>query len=172
MIEPPMRSSMWRFYPWSINPDVKKNTDDGGLNCGGFWRLHGINKGKCGICGDPFDAIQKQNEAGGKFYSGIIVRQYFHGDGYINVTIDVSSNIKGYFEFNICPLKGVNGTLTRKCLDKYPLLIKGNGLRYVPIADGKHNLKVKIPPNLFCKHCVLRWKWIGGNYNMSFKTFS
>ena len=37
MIEPPMRSSMWRFYPWDLNENVEKNTDDGGLNCGGFW---------------------------------------------------------------------------------------------------------------------------------------
>lgn len=36
LIDPPMRSSLWRFYPWN-QMNVPKNVDDTGLNCGGFW---------------------------------------------------------------------------------------------------------------------------------------
>lgn len=35
--------------------------------------------GKCGICGDPYDA-PRENEAGGKYAKGIIVAQYAIGN--------------------------------------------------------------------------------------------
>jgi hypothetical protein len=37
-------------------------------------------KGKCGICGDPYDAKPRQHEApGGKYANGIIVKKYKAG---------------------------------------------------------------------------------------------
>lgn len=39
LIDPPMRSSLWRYYPWS-QMGVPKNVDDTGLNCGGYWVLN------------------------------------------------------------------------------------------------------------------------------------
>ena len=35
----------------------------------------GANKGKCGVCGDPWNAA-RAHEAGGKYANGIIVRRY------------------------------------------------------------------------------------------------
>ena len=118
------------------------------------------------MCGDPYDAWKKENEVGGKYAKGIIVRRYYHGDGFLNVTIDVQSNIKGYFEFNVCPLKTKNEPVTQECLNKYPLIIRGHGKRYVPDSDRQHKLRLLIPSDLFCKHCVLRWKWVGGTSSL------
>jgi hypothetical protein len=39
-----------------------------------------VMTGKCGICGDAYDANPRQHEApGGRFANGILVRQYTAG---------------------------------------------------------------------------------------------
>lgn len=48
MIEPPSRSSAWR-YGFKTPP----NYSDTELNCGGLQRQI-RNGGKCGVCGDPW----------------------------------------------------------------------------------------------------------------------
>ena len=50
LIEPPSRSTMWR-YGFSTPP----NYNDHESYCGGFTRQWQTNGGKCGICGDPWD---------------------------------------------------------------------------------------------------------------------
>ncbi|XP_062588557.1 uncharacterized protein LOC134250222 [Saccostrea cucullata] len=161
LIDPPMRSSLWRYYPWN-QMGVPKNADDTGLNCGGFWRLHEINNGSCGLCGDPYDQ-NRRNEAGGIYANGYIVRKYYQDDEFLNVTVDILTNIGGYFEFHLCPNNNVSETITQECLDKYPLTIEGYGSKYVPNNPGEHNLFLKIPDGVTCSQCVLQWKWVGGN---------
>ena len=73
-------------------------------------------KGKCGVCGDPYDGIRK-HEAGGKFAKGIIVRDYKKGS-VITVKTIVTANHFGYFEFRLCPLNNVHKRATQACLDK------------------------------------------------------
>lgn len=48
LIEPPGRSSAWRF-----GYEMPANYNDMELNCGGFGR-HQRNGGRCGVCGDPW----------------------------------------------------------------------------------------------------------------------
>lgn len=50
LIEPPSRASMWRY-----GFDSPPNYNDHELYCGGFSRQWQTNKGKCGVCGDPWD---------------------------------------------------------------------------------------------------------------------
>ena len=50
LIEPPSRTSAWRF-----GFDTPTYYNDSETNCGGFQRHHEKNGGKCGICGDPWD---------------------------------------------------------------------------------------------------------------------
>ena len=54
MTKPAGRNSMWRYG--FKNPS---NFDDNGLNCGGFSLQWDTNKGKCGVCGDPFGGRQR-----------------------------------------------------------------------------------------------------------------
>lgn len=135
-----------------------------------FQRLHEINKGKCGLCGDPYDQT-RQNEAGGKFANGYIVQKYYHDDEYMNVTVDVLSNIGGYFEFYLCPNDNVSAPITQDCLDKHPLTIKGFGSRYTPDTAVKHKLLLKIPDGVTCSQCVLQWKWVGGIYKLYYSLY-
>nr|XP_022312788.1 uncharacterized protein LOC111117853 [Crassostrea virginica] len=155
-----MRSSLWRYYPWS-QMGVPKNVDDTGLNCGGYWRLHEINKGKCGLCGDPYDQT-RQNEAGGKFANGYIVQKYYHDDEYMNVTVDVLSNIGGYFEFYLCPMTTCRRPSLRTAWISTP---DHQGLRKQVHTGYRRQTQTvaQIPDGVTCSQCVLQWKWVGGN---------
>lgn len=51
LIEPPSRASMWRY-----GFDTPQDYNDHECYCGGFTRQWQRNKGKCGICGDPWDS--------------------------------------------------------------------------------------------------------------------
>ena len=53
LIEPPSRSTMWR-YGFNNPP----NFNDHEIYCGGFTRQWQTNQGRCGVCGDPYDETQ------------------------------------------------------------------------------------------------------------------
>ena len=53
LIEPPSRGSMWRY-----GFDTPRDYNDHECYCGGSGRQWDRNKGKCGICGDPWDSPQ------------------------------------------------------------------------------------------------------------------
>ena len=63
LIEPPSRTSAWRF-----GFDTPTYYNDSETNCGGFQRHQEKNGGKCGICGDPWDEISpRQNGCWDRF---------------------------------------------------------------------------------------------------------
>lgn len=57
LIEPPSRASMWRY-----GFDTPHDYNDHECYCGGFTRQWQRNKGKCGICGDAWDAPTVRHE--------------------------------------------------------------------------------------------------------------
>lgn len=102
LMDPPGRSTMWRYNFDGVAP----NYDDNGLNCGGFsvrnvtltsisehlMRCHvintidmqvqfnGVNQGRCGECGDDWSLPRpRPNDEGGKYGTGIIGQKYFKG---------------------------------------------------------------------------------------------
>ena len=60
LVEPPSRASMWRF---GFNTPRDYNDHEG--FCGGFAVQWGVNGGKCGLCGDAWDAEVREHEAPG-----------------------------------------------------------------------------------------------------------
>lgn len=119
--------------------------------------------GKCGICGDPHFGA-RDNEAGGKYALGIITKQYRVGS-VINVTIELTTNHKGYFEFRLCPQNDPYTPITEACLDRHVLNIMGYGKRFM-LYDEKTvmvDLQLMLPPGLKCSQCVLQWKWRAGS---------
>ncbi|XP_067664612.1 mucin-5B-like [Haliotis asinina] len=160
MIEPPMRSSMWRF-----GFNTPKNYDDNGLNCGGFENQHHFQDGKCGVCGDPWQG-PRRNEPNGIYATGTITRQYRTGQK-IPLVLDITSNHKGYFEFRICPWNNPRLAVNQSCLDEHPLVVEGSGIRYPLTLQGAFvmvNLTGQLPDNLTCTQCVLQWRWVGGQH--------
>ncbi|XP_014781285.1 uncharacterized protein LOC106877022 [Octopus bimaculoides] len=162
LLEPPSRTSMWRFG-YNTPPDY----DDNGHNCGGVGLQFGKNKGKCGMCGDPYYGPH-DSEAGGIFAKGIITRSYKSG-GIINVLIQITANHKGYFEFHLCPNNNIKERITQECLDKYPLnFLDGTSRHFLKDFRSNTNfsLSLRLPSHLDCSQCVLQWKYTAGNtYN-------
>ena len=84
-----------------------------------FQHQHEVNGGKCGICGDPYDALTKDHEApDGKYANGIIVGEFQAGD-IIDVTIEITANHKGYLVFKLCPNDNILLDPLQDCFDKY-----------------------------------------------------
>ena len=93
----------------------------------------------------------------------------------INVTIDITANHLGYFEFRLCPLHfGYSRRrLTQRCLDKYLLKIglydfnsdEDDTRYYLPHGNKSYfYVPVQLPREIdLCKHCVLQWKYHAGN---------
>lgn len=83
--------------------------------------LWDLNQGKCGICGDRFDG-PRENEVGGRYATGIIVRNYVQGET-ISVSVEITTSHLGHFEFRICPYNNPNREVTQDCLDRYLVFI-------------------------------------------------
>jgi len=159
LLEPPARTSMWRF-------GFKTPADytDNGRNCGGFYTQHTVNKGKCGICGDAYGLPQpRPAENGGKYGTGLIARTYKIGQS-IKVRVELTAPHKGYFEVRVCPLTDKTKPATQKCLDKNVLKMKKGGTRYNAGSVVQiHEFYANLPDGLSCEHCVLQWKYRAGN---------
>ncbi|KAL3287338.1 hypothetical protein HHI36_001812 [Cryptolaemus montrouzieri] len=161
MLEPPNRSSLWRFYP-----HVPPNYDDDGNNCGGMtvqWDTFG---GKCGVCGDVYDEPHPQeNENTGKYGKFGVVRTYKMGST-IDVGVLLTTSHLGNFKYSVCVLE--DPTKPESGEDCFQALKLGNGhSEYkVPGEEGDSfmvNNTVVLPPNLVCDRCVLRWHYTAGN---------
>ncbi|KAL0867947.1 hypothetical protein ABMA27_008620 [Loxostege sticticalis] len=157
LIEPPSRASAWRF-----GFDTPHNYNDHELYCGGFSRQWNKNDGKCGVCGDAWDAQQpRAHEYGGRFYKGVIVRRYAPKDT-ITIKVELTANHNGYFEFRICDeFKGT----TQDCLDKNVLKLNGrDDTKFYPRDGNKvYEMKYRLPEGFECSHCVMQWRYIAGN---------
>ena len=132
-----------------------------------FQRQHELNGGKCGVCGDAYDAVVRENEAGGKFANGIIANTYTTNDTSVPVVIDIQSFLKGYFEFRICPHNNIEVPVEQSCLDRHPLRVwdfddSHPRYQYFPKGMGLQRLRVELPQGMTCSQCVLQWKWQTG----------
>jgi len=160
LIEPPSRSTMWRY-----GFQTKPNYNDHELYCGGFTRQWRTNGGKCGICGDPWDSKQpRDNEAGGMYGKGVLVRRYVRGQP-IKVRVELTANHMGYFEFRICPNNNPAQVASQRCLDQNLLKkTSGGGPRYMVGPGNKiFEMHYQLPSDLTCQQCVFQWRYIAGN---------
>ncbi|GAB6033081.1 hypothetical protein CHUAL_012695 [Chamberlinius hualienensis] len=162
LLTPPSRSSMWR-YGFKTPP----NYNDMELFCGGFTRQWNQNGGRCGICGDPWDASHpRDNEEGGKYGKGIVVKSYTQGQ-IIEAVVELTANHQGYFEFRVCPANNNGVEVTQECLDQNHLsLSDGSGNKYYLPAgsgNGMFSVQLQLPPNLHCSRCVFQWIYTSGN---------
>lgn len=160
MTEPPMRSVAWKY-----GFDTPVNYDWMSLYCGGL-DVFTKNNGTCGLCGDAYTG-PFENDKGGVYDTGVIVRHYPAGLREIEVKVEMTAHHKGYFQFKLCPNNAEE--LTKGCLDRYPLLIRegaaqGDPTRYYPPKEPKLNeLHVRLPQGVICDRCVLQWTYTAGN---------
>lgn len=119
------------------------------------------------MCGDPADGPQHHDE-GGVYDSNIIVKTYIEG-GYVNITVEVESNMLGYFEFRLCERNSSDAPLTQECFDRNLLWIEEswNFRYYVGSHGGLFDLHVRLGENVVCSHCVLQWKYSTGTIRLA-----
>jgi len=158
-IEPPSRVSSWRFGGSSPH-----HHNDHGTNCGGYKRQWLKNGGRCGVCGDPWDLPQpRDGERGGTFGEGEVVRTYTEGQ-WANVSAQITANHKGFFEFRLCPQNRTDVAASESCMERHLLDVRGGGKRYMlPSGTGIFSTEIALPKGLTCSHCVLQWRYVGGN---------
>ncbi|CAG5119060.1 unnamed protein product [Candidula unifasciata] len=144
MIEPPGRSSMWRKgFKTPIN------YDDNGVRCA-------ITEKNCRVCGN------RDNEAGGRYATGQLLELI---PKTISITVTITVNHKGYFEFSLCPNNNVHRTVTDECLQRHILQLEDGQTRFQLKSGvtGDITIKAKLPPGVTCSQCVLRWFYKTGN---------
>eukprot|EP00092_Neocalanus_flemingeri_P005351 GFUD01005765.1.p1 GENE.GFUD01005765.1~~GFUD01005765.1.p1 ORF type:complete len:328 (-),score=66.88 GFUD01005765.1:130-1092(-) len=163
LLEPPSRSSMWRMgYP--TPPDYQDNEGF----CGGYQVQWGVNGGKCGVCGDAYNDPVKEHEApGGRFATGIIVREYQPGDT-MDITVDVTANHQGYFTFRLCPVQTANTDPGQECFERpdHLLSVITTNSDHFLLPDKltrKYQVTVQLPSHIECEHCILQWTYTCGN---------
>ncbi|KAL5290355.1 hypothetical protein ACFFRR_009976 [Megaselia abdita] len=158
LMEPVNRGSRWR-----LNNTAPKNYQDNGNYCGNIQSQHDKYDGKCGFCGDDYGLpAPRPHELGGTFGEGIIVNTYTTGQ-IIPIDVKISAPHRGYFIFHVCNLD-LNGAESEECFDANPVKYDdGNLQHFPPNSGGNYYLKLQLPSDLFCHHCVLRWTWITGN---------
>ena len=124
-----------------------------------------VNQGRCGECGDNWaDNRPRANDEGGTYGTGIIGRTYTQGQT-IDVTVNITVNLGGFFEFRLCASKTSSSQLvTQDCLDQTQLQFENNSYRYILGYDdkgpaGNVNLRVRLPAGVTCQYCVLQWWW-------------
>ena len=112
----------------------------------------------------------REHEANGIYASGIITERYPLNTKTITVTVLLTVNHKGYFDFRLCPHNNVHVPVRQECLDKFVLPIqegssKYHRLRFYPIkVDGPiYNFTLEIPRGMICSQCVLQWRYRTGN---------
>ncbi|CAF1573925.1 unnamed protein product [Adineta steineri] len=165
LLEPVARSTAW-LVDQSFRPCCTYSNHME-MFCGGIthqWSTHG---GKCGICGEPYDKANKLFEKGGAMYTGKIVKTYTQGQQ-IDVTVVLTANHKGYFEFRLCNLdSNPNSEATQDCLDRGLLKMAGTDSTKWRDVDkyGSETIKIRVqlPSNVACRHCVFQWKYTTGN---------
>lgn len=161
MLNPPQRSSMFR-----LGFAVPPNYNDNSLNCGGFGvQYNSVNKGRCGECGDEWSLPRpRPNDEGGRYGTGIKGKTYRQGS-VIDISVNVSANHKGYFEFRLCPKNSASELVTEECLNKNLLKLTDGTTRYYLLSSISQPFfpRVQLPVGLTCENCVLQWWYRTGN---------
>ncbi|CAD5120221.1 DgyrCDS8793 [Dimorphilus gyrociliatus] len=150
---------------WRDGFDNPPNYNDNELNCGGAGHQHGPMQGKCGPCGDPWNQpTPRDNEFGGKFGNGVVTRLYQTGQ-VIDITVEITANHRGWFEFRICSQDTAGNPITNECFDNNILEFEDGSKRWhlLQSENKPYHFKVKLPDNLECQNCVIQWKWNCGN---------
>ncbi|XP_041355235.1 uncharacterized protein LOC121372861 [Gigantopelta aegis] len=159
LTNPPGRATAWR-YGFNTPVDYQDNEQF----CGGREYQHNLMGGNCGVCGDKYDASPRPHEAGGVYATGTIVKTYKQGQT-ITVTVQLTTNHKGYFEFRMCPVNDHKIAATDECFEKHVLRQTNGKIRYqLKTWDSKYyDVELQLPPDLTCSQCVLQWRYVAGN---------
>ncbi|KAL6419661.1 hypothetical protein ACFW04_013642 [Cataglyphis niger] len=96
-------------------------------------------------------------------YENITAYRYKAGST-IDVTVRLTASHLGNFEFSLCRLNTEKELETEKCFDQHRLLLAdGSGYKFPVSGPKEYVIKLILPKDLTCEHCVLRWNYRTGN---------
>ncbi|GFO29147.1 hypothetical protein PoB_005565200 [Plakobranchus ocellatus] len=124
------------------------------------------NGGRCGICGDPWSGPRDYERPDGRMVQHNITTQTYLENESIQVTIQLTQNHKGWFEFRLCDVSTSGGVeADQQCLDRNLLADDRGNTRFdsPPDQTGIFEYFLVLPRGLVCSRCVLQWKWKCGN---------
>ena len=157
LIDPASRNAAWRYgFP---NPP---HYTDNELNCGGFNVQWSTNKGKCGVCGDPYHEKNQPHIYPGKYAKNKLITKTYREGQEIEVLVDITSNHQGFFVFRVGKLGAP--PITQAKLTH--VLKQPNGQEKWKITTSGNDvfkIKLRLPKGLTCDHCVMQWWWTVGN---------
>ncbi|KAJ8664867.1 hypothetical protein QAD02_006529 [Eretmocerus hayati] len=160
VLDPVHRGGAWR-----LGLGTPINYDDHMNQCGGYIIQYQKNKGKCGVCGDNYaDEKPQANQNHGTYGTGTIVKTYTENE-LITVTVELTANLGGYFEFSICSIDmTTDGLETEDCFQNLPLE-DGITTKYHLPDDkaGERQIKLQLPEDFYCEQCSLRWQYTAAN---------
>lgn len=79
------------------------------------------------------------------------------------VEVRITANHKGYFYFRMCNLDKYGGE-SDQCFNDIALLTADGEERHtIGLHLGNHNVDLRLPAGVTCKHCVLQWTYVAGN---------
>ncbi|KAG7160094.1 putative Lytic polysaccharide mono-oxygenase, cellulose-degrading-containing protein 2 [Homarus americanus] len=93
--------------------------------------------------------------------TGIISRVYREGE-VLTVTVHLTANHMGWFEFRLCPNNDPTQYVKQSCLNKHVLrLLDYPGTRYhlKHSQTGLFRIRLQLPPGLTCTQCVVQWHY-------------
>lgn len=96
LIDPASRNAAWRY-----GFDNPPHYTDNELNCGGFNVQWSTNKGKCGVCGDPYHKKEQPHVYPGKYANNRIITKTYREGQEIDVVVELTSNHQGFFVFRV-----------------------------------------------------------------------
>uniref|UniRef100_A0A6P7GK18 Uncharacterized protein LOC114343384 n=1 Tax=Diabrotica virgifera virgifera TaxID=50390 RepID=A0A6P7GK18_DIAVI len=144
MLNPPGRSSFWRF-----NKTAPINYNDNQVFCGG-----------------AYVSILQKNQNTGFYGTGIVVKTYEPGS-VINVEIKITANHLGNFKYSLCELKNFDAPEPDNCFED--LLLEDGSANYMVNGEDKTVFNKVRLPNFQCERCVLRWTYKAGKYKIVIK---
>ncbi len=125
---------------------------------------HDYNDGKCGPCGDEFNATRpRENENGGRFGRKLIVRNYTQGQ-IVDLHIELTAVHLGHFEVKLCPLQSRDELETDDCFEQNVLDFT-TGLKEYPVDNElitNYYPQVRLPQGFKCERCVMQWHYLSG----------
>ncbi|RHY23494.1 hypothetical protein DYB26_010913 [Aphanomyces astaci] len=165
LVSPPHRGYIGKLP--AFQGLVPVNYDDDGLSAGG---IGGTQGGKHGVCGDPYTGV-REHETGGKYglfpvHGNRVIGKCYAPGAAIDLTVEITANHWGHFEFQLCKLGTKDAKETEECFQN---LVQANGQKdwEVPrVGKATFNMQYKLPAAVTCEgdaHCVLRWWYISGN---------
>jgi hypothetical protein len=87
---------------------------------------------------------------------------------WIRITVKLTSNHLGYFEFRLCAKQSADELVTQECLDRHVLTLADGSTRFsINSETGLFFPVAQLPPDVVCDHCVLQWRYTAGKVDLT-----